>query len=407
MDRPGGVFLRDWPNIPEDRRDLFLSAPSVVLSGNRGSLQQQLVSGGENPPPPEFVPSGGAAGGPLPAAALSSSCPTSTAWADSPQDGREYAIYLKPGSVTPAPWANVMASRDFGTMVTESGLGCTWSGNSQMNRLTPWHNDPVSDPQSEAIYLRDEESGAVWTPTPLADPRKRRVPGAPRTRLHRVRAQQPRHRPGTDGVRSRGGGWGGRSGEDLPAAAAQRFRTAAPADGHVLRGMGARLSPRRSTGTCPDRFRSNPPARSWRANAGTATTPVIRRLPRRVPARRVLFRRSHCVPWTQQPVAQACGHGAYAPGQSQRRGPRSRGRSSAFRHHRAGTPDGSHLPAGAGRERGVRCAPSWAAIQVRSKWRPPWPRRANGGIPGWARCKCARRCCPPICCSIAGSCTRR
>ena len=36
-----------------------------------------------------------------------------------------------------------------------------------MNRLTPWHNDPVSDPQSEAIYLRDEESGAVWTPTPL------------------------------------------------------------------------------------------------------------------------------------------------------------------------------------------------------------------------------------------------
>ena len=59
MDRPGGVFLREWLNIPEDRRDLLLSASSVVLSGNRGSLQQQLVSGGENPLPPEFVPSGG------------------------------------------------------------------------------------------------------------------------------------------------------------------------------------------------------------------------------------------------------------------------------------------------------------------------------------------------------------
>jgi cyclic beta-1,2-glucan synthetase len=166
MNRPGGVFLRDWLNIPEDRRDLFLSASSVVLSGYRGSLQQQLVSGGENPPVPEFAASGGppeVPSRPLPFLEL----PYFNGLGGFTQDGREYAIYLKPGGATPAPWANVMASRDFGTIVTESGLGCTWSGNSQMNRLTPWHNDPVSDPQSEAIYLRDEQSGAVWTPTPL------------------------------------------------------------------------------------------------------------------------------------------------------------------------------------------------------------------------------------------------
>jgi cellobiose phosphorylase len=36
-----------------------------------------------------------------------------------------------------------------------------------MNRLTPWSNDPVSDPPGEAVYLRDEETGAVWSPTPL------------------------------------------------------------------------------------------------------------------------------------------------------------------------------------------------------------------------------------------------
>jgi cyclic beta-1,2-glucan synthetase len=165
-DRPGGVFLRGWLSIPEDRRDLFLSAPSVVLNGNLGSLQQQLVSGGENPLPPEFVPSGGGQeipSQPLPFLEL----PYFNGLGGFTQDGREYAIYLKPGSTTPAPWANVMANRDFGTVVTESGLGCTWRGNSQMNRLTPWHNDPVSDPQSEAIYLRDEQSGVVWTPTPL------------------------------------------------------------------------------------------------------------------------------------------------------------------------------------------------------------------------------------------------
>jgi cellobiose phosphorylase len=81
--------------------------------------------------------------------------------------GHEYAIYLKPGSRTPLPWVNVMANAKFGALVSESGAGFTWSCNSQSNRLTPWHNDPVSDPQSEVLYLRDEESGTVWTPTAL------------------------------------------------------------------------------------------------------------------------------------------------------------------------------------------------------------------------------------------------
>jgi cyclic beta-1,2-glucan synthetase len=166
MNRPGGVFLRDWLNIPEDRRDLFLSAASVVLSGNRGSLQQQLAGSGENLAPPEFLAAGGhreVPSRPLPFLDL----PYFNGLGGFTHDGREYAIYLKPGDATPVPWANVMASRNFGTMVTESGLGYTWSGNSQMNRLTPWYNDPVSDPPAEAIYLRDDQSGAVWTPTAL------------------------------------------------------------------------------------------------------------------------------------------------------------------------------------------------------------------------------------------------
>jgi cellobiose phosphorylase len=60
----------------------------------------------------------------------------------------------------------VLASPDFGCLVTEAGGGYTWADNSQMNRLTPWSNDPVSDPPGEVIYLRDEETGEFWTPTP-------------------------------------------------------------------------------------------------------------------------------------------------------------------------------------------------------------------------------------------------
>src|SRR3970282_453355 len=81
-------------------------------------------------------------------------------------DGREYIIHLAPGSDTPAPWCNVLADDAFGSIVSEAGLGFTWSQNSGENRLTPWSNDLVLDGQSEALYLRDEEDAHVWTPTP-------------------------------------------------------------------------------------------------------------------------------------------------------------------------------------------------------------------------------------------------
>ena len=66
----------------------------------------------------------------------------------------------------PAPWSNVLANETFGCLITEAGAGYTWAGNAQMNRLTPWSNDPVSDPPGEALYLRDEETGEFWSPAP-------------------------------------------------------------------------------------------------------------------------------------------------------------------------------------------------------------------------------------------------
>jgi cyclic beta-1,2-glucan synthetase len=82
-------------------------------------------------------------------------------------DGREYVISLAPGSSTPAPWANVLANARIGTVVSESGSAYTWVDNAHEFRLTPWHNDPVGDPGGEAFYIRDEETGQFWSPTPL------------------------------------------------------------------------------------------------------------------------------------------------------------------------------------------------------------------------------------------------
>ena len=77
-----------------------------------------------------------------------------------------YVIDLETGEATPAPWANVLANEGFGCIVSEAGLGFTFAANSGENRLTPWHNDPVCDPCGEAVYLRDEETAAVWSVTP-------------------------------------------------------------------------------------------------------------------------------------------------------------------------------------------------------------------------------------------------
>ncbi len=166
IDKPGGVYLRDWNAIPEDHRNLFLATASVVLSGGRGSLKQQLSGASEPAPAAPFVRSGSVqeqVSRPLPFLEL----PYFNGIGGFTPDGKEYATYLKPGTHTPSAWINVMANPSFGALVSESGLGCTWNGNSQSNRLTPWHNDPVTDPQSEAIYIRDDETGSIWTPTPL------------------------------------------------------------------------------------------------------------------------------------------------------------------------------------------------------------------------------------------------
>jgi cellobiose phosphorylase len=165
VDKPGGVFLRNVRHIPGEDLDLLLAVSRVVLSGSRGSLLQQL----RRPAPEVSLPERAAVGSqseepspPLPFLDLA----YFNGLGGFTADGREYVIYLGPGAYTPLPWVNVIANPSFGTVVSESGSGFTWAGNSQSNRLTPWHNDPVADPCTDTIYLRDDETGAVWTPTP-------------------------------------------------------------------------------------------------------------------------------------------------------------------------------------------------------------------------------------------------
>jgi cellobiose phosphorylase len=169
VDRPGGVFLRDASRMSEDDATLLEAAARLLLRGRDGPLAAQLgrALAAVPPLPPPLLPLGepkaaGFEGSPAPGAPLL----FDNGLGGFTADGREYVITLQPGERPPAPWINVLANPDFGCLVTEAGGGYTWAGNSQMNRLTPWSNDPVTDPPGEAVYLRDEDTGEFWSPTP-------------------------------------------------------------------------------------------------------------------------------------------------------------------------------------------------------------------------------------------------
>ena len=165
LNQRGGIFVLRNDQLPAADRILLRSAARVVLHGHRGALAAQLGALLQPPTPlPAFVPTHEAA------AALDVTPPLTrphdllfdNGYGGFSADGREYVVYRTP----PAPWCNVIANPHAGFVVSDSGGGYTWVGNSGENRLTTWRNDPVSDQPAEAIYLRDEETAALWSATP-------------------------------------------------------------------------------------------------------------------------------------------------------------------------------------------------------------------------------------------------
>lgn len=166
LDRPGGIFVRRLEQVSHEDRALLQAVARVSLDDEKGSLAEQLERrSGRELLVPALLPSRPPAAASRPVAP-----PRDLIFANGlggfTRDGHEYVITLAPGQMTPAPWVNVLANPTFGTVVAESGSAYTWVENAHEFRLTPWNNDPVQDPTGEACYIRDEQSGQFWSPTP-------------------------------------------------------------------------------------------------------------------------------------------------------------------------------------------------------------------------------------------------
>ena len=168
-ERPGGIFVRPGDRIAEEDRILIQSAARVIISDSRGSLADQINGRSQvESAVPLLTPTRTHRSEPLAVAPLPRHDLTFyNGLGGFTADGREYVITTADGQLTPSPWVNVLANPHFGTVISESGRAYTWSENAHEFRLTPWGNDPVSDSSGEAFYLRDEERGHFWSPTPL------------------------------------------------------------------------------------------------------------------------------------------------------------------------------------------------------------------------------------------------
>jgi len=164
----GEIFVRPVEQISNEDRVLVQTVARAILSDRRGTLTEQV-----NRRPngeilvPRLVPSRVWAPEPAPLPAPQRNLNFWNGLGGFSADGTEYIIAPPSAETTPAPWVNVLANPQFGCVVSESGGSYTWSENAHECRLTPWCNDPVSDAAGEALYLRDEETGHFWSPTPL------------------------------------------------------------------------------------------------------------------------------------------------------------------------------------------------------------------------------------------------
>jgi len=170
LNKSGGIFVRNSEHLSAEDKLLLISVAHISLDDRAGGLNEQLSQRLHT------VLTAARLFIPHPEPRINQHRPWTpdtsqllhfNGYGGFSPDGREYHIVLRENEPTPAPWSNVLANPGFGSVLSEAGQAYSWYENAHEYRLTPWENDPVSDRSGEAFYLRDEESGACWSPTTL------------------------------------------------------------------------------------------------------------------------------------------------------------------------------------------------------------------------------------------------
>ena len=168
QEKLGNIYVKSADQISSEDRLLFESVARIVISDNKGSLLEQVTRQISEKPLAALLEPKPVS---LPNQQKELELPDNLLFFNGTggftKKGNEYKIVIDQNKTTPAPWVNVIANPLLGTVVSENGSAYTWAINAHEYRITPWCNDPVTDAGGEAFYLRDEETGNFWCPSPF------------------------------------------------------------------------------------------------------------------------------------------------------------------------------------------------------------------------------------------------
>lgn len=169
----GAVFTLRADLLSAAFRDLLKSVARVSLVARHGDIKKQIafIAPFEHASSGKISATTVKAARLLDSSALKQDLEFFNGLGGFDDNGTEYVTILENGQNTPAPWINVIANSGFGFQVSAEGSGFTWAENSRENQLSPWSNDPVCDTSGEAIYIRDEDTLDICSPTvkPIQD----------------------------------------------------------------------------------------------------------------------------------------------------------------------------------------------------------------------------------------------
>ncbi|EJO5348080.1 cyclic beta 1-2 glucan synthetase [Clostridium botulinum] len=171
INKSGGIFLFNKSNMNEEDLNLLKAICRLFIDCNKGALAEQVDTSNNKKKKLELLDKKEIR---YTAKQYNFKIPKLEYFNDIGGfdiQNNEYTMLLKEYNTTPLPWINVMSNGNFGFHVSESGSSYSWYKNSRENKLTNWSNDPIIDGESEYIYIRDEETGELWSisPKPIRD----------------------------------------------------------------------------------------------------------------------------------------------------------------------------------------------------------------------------------------------
>ena len=175
-DQPGGVFIRSSEQLSNEDRALFQTVARIHITddgssldeqANRKALKKMIVPYRAVTQPYTPAPE------PLP---VREELIFFNGLGGFSPDGREYIIQVKDKKMAPAPWVNVIANPNFGTVVSEGGQAYTWSENAHEFRITPWNDDPVTDQEARHFISAMKKQDITGRRRPCHGPASPTIP---------------------------------------------------------------------------------------------------------------------------------------------------------------------------------------------------------------------------------------